>query len=89
MPSKDTKIERLRPKTNEVYWVYYLKMYERNLKISDVTSIGLPVLIRVLEAGLPEGVLLDIKKFHIQDLKSRYVPDKQLLELKQEYEKQR
>ncbi|XP_011498730.1 PREDICTED: uncharacterized protein LOC105362896 [Ceratosolen solmsi marchali] len=87
MPSQDTNVKRYKPKSTEVHIEYILKMYERIFKVSNVTSIGLPVLIRILEAGLPEGVLLDIKEYKAEDVKHRYIPDKQLLELKKEYEK--
>lgn len=61
---------------------YYLKIYERNIQLSDVSSIKCSVLIRALEAALPQGVTLNIN-IHDPALEDkRYIPDKELIDLK-------
>lgn len=60
---------------------YNLKVYERNVQISDVPSTKCSVLVRVLEAALPQGVILNVDIFDPEYEKKRYVPDKELLDL--------
>jgi len=50
--------------------------------MSEVSTIKYSILIRALEASLPQGVTLNINAFDPALEKKRYVPDKQLLDLK-------
>lgn len=50
--------------------------------MSEVSSVKYPILIRALEASLPQGVTLNIDVFDHALEKKRYVPDKELLDLK-------
>lgn len=50
--------------------------------MSEISSIKYPILIRALEASLPQGVTLNINVFDHALEKKRYVPDKELLDLK-------
>ncbi|XP_001606754.1 probable 28S ribosomal protein S10, mitochondrial [Nasonia vitripennis] len=86
MPARETKVTRYKHKSTVVDAQYLLRMYERDLMISNVPSIRLPIFIRVLEAALPEGVILDIEEYSQEKENYRYIPDKQLLDLKQELE---
>lgn len=80
------KITRFKPKSTVVDNEYLLKVYQRNLKISNVSSIKLPIFIKVIEAALPAGVMLDIEEFSDEKDRLRFVPDKHLLDLKSELE---
>lgn len=86
MPAKEMKVLRYRPNSTAVEAEYRLNIHERDLKISNVSSVHLPIYITVLEAGLPEGVMLDIEEYDSEKEKFRYVPDKTLLDLKGELE---
>lgn len=61
---------------------YNLNVYERNIQLADVTSLQCPLLIRILEATLPEGVTLNVTIFDPDVELKRYIPDKQLLDMK-------
>lgn len=61
---------------------YNLKIYERHMQMSEVSSIKYSILIRALEASLPQGVTLNVNIFDPALEKKRYVPDKELLDLK-------
>lgn len=50
--------------------------------MSEVSSIKSSILIRALEASLPQGVILNVDVFDPATEQKRYVPDKELLDLK-------
>lgn len=52
------------------------------LKVADVPSTLLPVLLNVLTAALPEGVSLSVHEHEPEHEEVRYVPDLELKELK-------
>lgn len=61
--------------------------FQRFLQISDIQAPIYPVFLRFIQSALPEGVTLSI--VHHTDFieESRYVPDKELLDLKSQLEK--
>lgn len=61
---------------------YHLKLYERNTQVSEVSAIKCSILIRTLEATLPSGVTLSVDAYDPMLEKKRYIPDKELLDLK-------
>lgn len=61
---------------------FKLTIYERNLQISDVQTPLLPVFLRLAQAALPEGVELNVLEHSEDQEEVRFVPDKDLLELK-------
>lgn len=65
---------------------YFLRMHERDLKINDVPSVRLKLFIRALHKEIPPGVLLDIEEWSYEKEKFRFIPDKELLDLKGELE---
>ncbi|XP_014218419.1 39S ribosomal protein L48, mitochondrial [Copidosoma floridanum] len=83
-PHKEYKIIRYKPKSTVVEVEYTLKLYQRNIKMSNVTSVGLPIFIRICEAGLPEGTLFDIFEHTEEHENARYIPDKRLLDMQEE-----
>lgn len=48
----------------------------------DVAAPIYPMLLRVAQAALPEGVQLNVAEHTEDDEEIRYVPDRELLELK-------
>lgn len=61
---------------------YRLPIYERNIQISDVQSPLYSLLLRIAQATLPEGVTLEVIEHTVEEAERRYVPDKDLLELR-------
>ena len=62
-------------------------MYERNIQLSDVDAPLYPMFLRLAQAALPEGVQLHVQEHTDECEERRYVPDKDLLELKAELDK--
>lgn len=61
--------------------------YERFIQISEVQAPVYPVFLRFIQTALPDGVTISV--IHHTDFieESRYVPDKELLDLKAQLEK--
>lgn len=52
------------------------------MQLSEISSIKCSVLIRTLEAALPQGVTLNVNIFDPALEEKRYIPDKELIDLK-------
>lgn len=52
--------------------------------MSEVSSVKYSVLIRALEAALPQGVTLNVDIYDPALEGKRYIPDKELIDLKSE-----
>lgn len=63
---------------------YKLTEYVRVLQIEDMQAPFYPMLLRLAQAALPEGVSLEVSEHTDDDDEVRYVPDRDLLELKQQ-----
>ena len=86
LPPQQSKIQRFRPNSTIIDSEYKLTMYERNLQINDVDVPIYPVFLRIAQSALPEGVNFSVQE-HDEDCEERrYVPDKDLLELKAQLE---
>uniref|UniRef100_A0A6M2DMR1 Putative 28s ribosomal protein s10 mitochondrial n=1 Tax=Xenopsylla cheopis TaxID=163159 RepID=A0A6M2DMR1_XENCH len=85
-PGQYFKIQKLKPKTSAVETEYKLCIYERNLQICDLPSTKDPVLLRILQATLPQGVTVNVHEHLDEHEEIRYVPDKELIELKTQLE---
>ncbi|KAL0112774.1 hypothetical protein PUN28_012205 [Cardiocondyla obscurior] len=81
LPPEEFKIQRYKTGTNKISSEFHLKIYERNTQMSEVSSLKCSVLIRALEAALPQGVTLKVDVFDPALEEKRYVPDKELLDL--------
>ncbi|XP_026463194.1 uncharacterized protein LOC113365868 [Ctenocephalides felis] len=85
-PGQYFKIQKLKPKSSAIETEYQLCVYERNVQICDLPSTKYPVLLRLLQASLPQGVTLNVHE-HLEEYEEvRYVPDKELIELKTQLE---
>lgn len=82
LPSQEFKIQKFKTGTTKVISEYNLKLYERNTQMSEVTSLKYSVLIRALEAALPQGVILNVNIYDPTLEEKRYIPDKELIDLK-------
>ncbi|XP_076643778.1 mitochondrial ribosomal protein L48 [Halictus rubicundus] len=83
-PHQELKVERYKKESEIVDSNYNLRIFERDIVVSNVTSIKIPILIRLLEATLPVGVSLHVSTYNPEIEDKRYVPDKELLDLKTE-----
>ncbi|XP_029663100.1 uncharacterized protein LOC115235438 [Formica exsecta] len=82
LPPQELKIQKYKTGTMTVISEYNLKIYERYTQLSEVSAIKCSILIRALEASLPQGVTLNVDTFDPALERKRYVPDKELLDLK-------
>lgn len=87
LPPQQTHVQRLKPNSAIVEAEYKLTMYERNLQFNDVDAPVYPLFLRLAQAALPEGVQLQVQEHTDECEERRYVPDKDLLELKAELDK--
>ncbi|KAG5889273.1 hypothetical protein JTB14_007035 [Gonioctena quinquepunctata] len=83
-PPQHMQIVTYKPKSEILNAQYSLKIYERTVQMTDISSIQLPLVMRAIEASLPAGVTLEIRPHEEADEEVRYVPDKELHSLKQE-----
>ncbi|XP_045447776.1 uncharacterized protein LOC123656096 [Melitaea cinxia] len=83
-PAERTKVQRFKPGSTAVESEYQLNIYERNVQVVDVPAWALGTLLRVSRALLPEGCTLNVHEHTPEHEEIRYVPDNELLELKQQ-----
>jgi large subunit ribosomal protein L48 len=86
-PPKKEQVVRYKPNTSAVVdCEFHLTTYERYVQISDIQAPIYSLFVRYIQSGLPEGVNLSIVHHtdHLEE--SRYVPDKDLIDLKAQLE---
>ncbi|KAH8282954.1 hypothetical protein KR054_011164, partial [Drosophila jambulina] len=87
LPPQQTQVQRLRPNSTVIESEYKLTTYERNLQLNFVDAPFYPQFLRIAQSALPEGVTLSVQE-HTEDCEERrYVPDKELLDLKSELDR--
>lgn len=86
LPPKISLVQRLKPNSTVIDSEYKLTTYERNLQINDLDAPMYPQFLRIAQAALPEGVTLHVEEHSEEHDKLRFVPDKNLLDLKAELE---
>lgn len=86
-PPCKKKIILYKENSTNVSTEYNLTTYKRYLQLTEVQAPIYATFIRFVQSGLPEGVTLSA--LHHTDLieESRYVPDKELLDLKDQLDK--
>lgn len=86
LPPKILKIQRFKPNGTVVDSEYTLNVYERSIQLCNVDAHLYPTFLRLVHEGLPEGVDLNVVQ-HTEEMdEARYVPDKELQELKNQLE---
>ncbi|XP_047992324.1 uncharacterized protein LOC125231024 [Leguminivora glycinivorella] len=85
-PAQQLKVQRFKPGGTIVDAEYNLNVYERNVQVVDVPAWALGSLLRCARAMLPQGCELRVHEHAVEHEETRYVPDNQLLELKQQLE---
>lgn len=86
LPPKRASVQRLKPNSTVLDSEYKLTTYERNLQINYLDAPMYPQFLRIAQAALPEGVTLKIEDHTSDHDELRYVPDKDLIELKSQLE---
>ncbi|XP_055528532.1 39S ribosomal protein L48, mitochondrial [Wyeomyia smithii] len=82
-PPRKFNVQRFKPASAIIESEYKLTVYERNVQITSLQAPLYPMFVRILQAALPEGVTLTVSE-HTPDVEdARFVPDRDLLELKQ------
>ena len=89
LPPKVLKIQRFKPKGTVVDSEYTLNVYERTLQLTKVNAHSYPTFLRLAQQGLPQGVDLSVVEHSEEMDEARYVPDRELLELKNQLEDMR
>lgn len=85
-PPKKEQVVRYKPQTAVVESEYKLTTYERFVQICDIGAPTYPLFVRFIQSAIPEGVTLSVVH-HTEVLEeSRYIPDKDLLDLKTQLE---
>ncbi|EDW11113.1 39S ribosomal protein L48, mitochondrial [Drosophila mojavensis] len=87
LPPQQTQVQRLRPNSTVIESEYKLTTYERSLLLNNVDAPVYPQFLRIAQAALPEGVHLTVSEHTDEHDERRYVPDKDLLDLKAELER--
>ncbi|ERL94513.1 hypothetical protein D910_11790 [Dendroctonus ponderosae] len=86
IPAQDFQISTYKPLSEVVDAQYKLVYYNRTVQITDISTVQVPILLRVIEATLPVGVTANVvphEEYHEED---RYIPDSELNKLKYELE---
>ncbi|KAJ8984572.1 hypothetical protein NQ317_006034 [Molorchus minor] len=83
-PAQHMQISTYKPNSDVVNARYLLKVYNRTVQITDVSTLQLPIVLRMLESSLPAGVTVNVKPHDPSDEEVRYIPDSELITLKDE-----
>nr|CAG4650682.1 EOG090X0MUO [Sida crystallina] len=83
-PGKSYKIHTLKPASAVIETEYQLSKYERVVQLADVPATKIPLFLEVIQTALPEGVELNVRPHNEEDESDRYIPDLELLQLKEE-----
>uniref|UniRef100_A0A182PQC8 Small ribosomal subunit protein uS10 domain-containing protein n=1 Tax=Anopheles epiroticus TaxID=199890 RepID=A0A182PQC8_9DIPT len=83
-PPQKLNVQKFKPNSSVIDSEYKLTVYERTVQVEKVQAPLYPLLLRTLQAALPEGVTLKVTEHTWEQEESRYVPDRDLKELKQQ-----
>lgn len=76
------QIQKFKPLSSIIDAEYKIPIYERQLQLSDVQAPLYNLFLRIAQASLPEGIMIDVDHHSTDEEERRYVPDKDLLELR-------
>ncbi|EDO64559.1 39S ribosomal protein L48, mitochondrial [Anopheles arabiensis] len=83
-PPQKLNVQKFKPNSSVIDSEYKLTVYERTVQVEKVQAPLYPLLLRTLQAALPEGVTLKVTEHTWEQEEARYVPDRDLKELKQQ-----
>ncbi|XP_029726252.1 large ribosomal subunit protein mL48 [Aedes albopictus] len=82
-PPQKFNVQKFKPSSAVIESEYKLTAYQRNVQIANLQAPLYPTFLRLLQAALPEGVTLTVSEHTSEVDDGRYVPDRELLELRQ------
>lgn len=85
-PPNKAKVVKYKPNSSVVESEYHMTTYIRYIQISELQAPIYTLFLRYIESALPEGVCLSVVHNTEKIEESRYVPDKNLLDLKTQLE---
>ncbi|XP_035912171.1 uncharacterized protein LOC118512187 [Anopheles stephensi] len=83
-PPQKLNVQKFKPNSSVIDSEYKLTVYQRTVQVEKVQAPLYPLLLRTLQAALPEGVTLKVTEHSWDQEEARYVPDRDLKELKQQ-----
>ncbi|KAK2156834.1 hypothetical protein LSH36_204g08026 [Paralvinella palmiformis] len=86
VPTRSAKVALFKPNSTAAAQEYELKLYERTVKMEQVSSVIAPLLMEVIQNTLPEGVEVTFKELEPEEEEFRYIPDTTLKDLRQQVE---
>jgi len=84
VPAQHIQVRRFREGSTVTEMDIFLRKYERIVQISDPKSHQLPLLIDTISTACPAGVTLTVLEHSPEQEEVRYVPDLELLQLKEQ-----
>ncbi|XP_046416263.1 39S ribosomal protein L48, mitochondrial [Neodiprion fabricii] len=84
LPPKHEIIQKFKPRSTVIDSEYKLKTYFRSIQVVQPPSTLYPILLRMIDASLPEGVTVNVVKHEPEHEEIRHVPNKDLMELKEQ-----
>lgn len=85
-PPKKERIVKYKPNSSTIESEYNMTTYIRFIQISEIQAPIYTLYLRFIESAIPEGVTLSVIHNTDKVEESRYVPDKNLLDLKVQLE---
>ncbi|XP_053688756.1 39S ribosomal protein L48, mitochondrial [Sabethes cyaneus] len=82
-PPRKLNVQKFKPASAIIESEYKLTVYERNVQIASLQAPLYPMFVRILQEALPEGVTLSVSEHTSEVEDARFVPDRDLLDLKQ------
>ncbi|KAL1506371.1 hypothetical protein ABEB36_005745 [Hypothenemus hampei] len=84
LPAQELQISTYKSQSEVVNHQYKLSIYDRTIQITDISTVTLPTLFRVIEATTPVGVTVQVVPHAEHHEEDRYIPDGELNKLKEE-----
>jgi len=81
-PHQASKVTNTDPGTTKIVHEYSVNTYERNLQISDLPAYCTGLFFELIQTALPTGVSVNVHPHQPQHTEIRYIPDFELLALK-------
>ena len=85
-PARSFSIKSIKPYSTTVDQEFKLEKYHRIIRVQNLKSTMVPILLESIQLNLPEGVQLYLAEPSVEEDEFRYIPDLDISELKKEME---
>ena len=85
-PARSFNIKSLKPYSTTVDQEYKLQKYHRIVRVKNLKSTLVPILLESIQLNLPEGVELYLAEPSTEEDEFRYIPDLDISDLKKQIE---